>query len=128
MGPQFNIYLAMRSLLFYLSLVAVLVASGCRPAAAPVAISNEPLKPNDHIYNAPLTTSKPITEMSWTDEKERVQKVSDFQGRAVVLDFWATYCEPCRKEIPHLNSLAAKYGKDNLQIVGLNVGGEDDLT
>lgn len=64
--------------------------------------------------------------MSWTDSKDRVQKVSDLKGKAVILDFWATYCEPCRREIPHLNSLIAKYGADNLQVVGLNVGGDDD--
>ena len=64
--------------------------------------------------------------MSWTDSNDRVQKVSDLNGKAVILDFWATYCPPCRQEIPHLNSLIAKYGADNLQVVGLNVGGEED--
>jgi len=64
--------------------------------------------------------------MSWTDGQARVQKLSDLKGKAVILDFWATFCPPCRKEIPHLNSLIAKYGKDNLQIVGLNVGGPED--
>ncbi len=64
--------------------------------------------------------------MSWTDSNDRVQKVSDFKGKAVILDFWATYCEPCRREIPHLNSLIAKYGADNIQVVGLNVGGDED--
>ena len=33
---------------------------------------------------------------------------------------------PCKEEIPHLNSLLAKYGSENLQIVGLNVGGDED--
>lgn len=64
--------------------------------------------------------------MSWTTAGDKVQKMSDLTGRAVILDFWATYCEPCKREIPHLNSLIAKYGKDNLHIVGLNVGGEED--
>ena len=64
--------------------------------------------------------------MSWTDSNDRVQKVSDLKGKAVILDFWATYCEPCRREIPHLNSLIAKYGADNIQIVGLNSGGDED--
>ncbi len=64
--------------------------------------------------------------MSWTDSNDRVQKVSDFKGKAVILDFWATYCEPCRREIPHLNSLIAKYGADNIQVVGLNSGGDED--
>jgi thiol-disulfide isomerase/thioredoxin len=65
--------------------------------------------------------------MKWTDASQHVQKLSDLSGKAVILDFWATFCPPCREEIPHLNSLLAKYGGDNLQIVGLNVGGEDDL-
>jgi cytochrome c biogenesis protein CcmG/thiol:disulfide interchange protein DsbE len=70
---------------------------------------------------------KPISEMSWTDSEQHVQKLSDLTGKAVILDFWATYCPPCRKEIPHLNALLAKYGADNLHIVGLNVGGEEDM-
>ena len=64
--------------------------------------------------------------MSWIDANDRVQKVSDLKGKAVILDFWATYCEPCRREIPHLNSLIAKYGADNIHIVGLNSGGDED--
>jgi len=64
--------------------------------------------------------------MTWTDADQRVQKLSDLSGKAVILDFWATYCPPCREEIAHLNSLLAKYGAENLHIVGLNVGGEED--
>jgi len=64
--------------------------------------------------------------MSWTDSNEKVQKLSDLKGKAVILDFWATYCEPCKREIPHLNSLLAKHGNENLHVVGLNVGGAED--
>ena len=64
--------------------------------------------------------------MSWTTADERVRKLSDLGGKAVILDFWATYCGPCRQAIPHLNSLQAKYGPENLQIVGVNVGGTED--
>lgn len=73
-----------------------------------------------------MPPSKPLADMSWTLTDERVQKLSDLKGKAVILDFWATYCEPCKREIPHLNSLVAKYGADNLVIVGLNVGGDED--
>jgi thiol-disulfide isomerase/thioredoxin len=101
---------------------------GCQRAAAPIAVSNQPVSINDR----PTSTgpsgapAKPLTEMSWTGTDDKVQKLSDLKGRAVILDFWATFCPPCRQEIPHLNSLIAKYGKDNLQVVGLNVGGEED--
>ena len=73
-----------------------------------------------------MPPTKPLGDMSWTDESDRVSKLYDLKGKAVIMDFWATYCEPCKREIPHLNSLLAKYGSENLHIIGLNVGGEED--
>ena len=105
---------------------AALISTGCRPAAAPVSVGNRPVSINDRpTTNLPMAPTKPLAEMSWTDSNDRVMKISDMKGRAVVLDFWATYCGPCREAIPHLNSLAAKYGEE-LLIVGLNVGGPED--
>jgi thiol-disulfide isomerase/thioredoxin len=107
----------------------LLVASSCRPAAAPVAVSNQPVSINDRATGINVSRSaptKPIGEMSWTDDKGGLHQVSELKGKAVILDFWATYCPPCREEIPHLNSLLAKNGADNLTIIGMNVGGEDD--
>lgn len=117
----------MRLLLFCLFTFSFLLALSCRPAAAPVAVSDKPVSINERrTANAPMPVTKPLTEMSWTSDDERVQKLGDLTGKVVILDFWATYCEPCKREIPHLNSLLAKYGADNLHIVGLNVGGEED--
>jgi thiol-disulfide isomerase/thioredoxin len=53
-------------------------------------------------------------------------RAADLKGKVVLLDFYATWCEPCRLETPHLVALHQKYGSQGLQIVGLNVGGEDD--
>ncbi len=107
--------------------VAGLISIGCRPAAAPVSVGNKPVSINDRpTTNLPMAPTKPLGEMSWTDPNDRVQKISDMKGKAVILDFWATYCAPCREAIPHLNQLAAKYGEENLLIVGLNVGGTED--
>lgn len=47
-------------------------------------------------------------------------KLSDFKGKVVVLNFWATWCPPCRKEIPDLIALQKKYGKD-LVVVGVSL-------
>lgn len=111
----------MRAALFFIFTVYVLLFYDCRPAAPPVSVSNRPVSSADEP-----PPSKPLGEMSWTSDDGRVQKLSDLKGKAVILDFWATYCAPCRQEIPHLNSLIAQHGKDNLEIVGLNVGGNDD--
>lgn len=110
-------------------LAVVIAGSSCRPAAAPVAVSNQPVSVNDRatgISVSPSAPAKPMGEMSWTDDKGGLHQVSELKGKAVILDFWATYCPPCREEIPHLNALLAKHGGDNLTVIGMNVGGEED--
>lgn len=49
--------------------------------------------------------------------------VAQYKGRVVYLDFWASWCVPCRKSFPWLNELAKKYPED-LVIVGINVDNE----
>jgi thiol-disulfide isomerase/thioredoxin len=53
-------------------------------------------------------------------------KLSDYLGYVVVLDFYATWCPPCREQTPHLVSLYGRYKNQGLRIIGLNVGGDDD--
>ena len=47
--------------------------------------------------------------------------LSDFRGKVVLLNFWATWCTPCREEVPLLVELQNKYGADGLQIVGIDM-------
>jgi thiol-disulfide isomerase/thioredoxin len=99
--------------------------SGCG-AAPPVAVGNKPVSVNDQpMKDAPSRPLKPVGEMNWTTFEGTVQKLKDFPGKVVILDFWATYCPPCIEEIPHLMELKARYG-DELVLIGLHVGGEED--
>src|SRR5213080_4555975 len=117
----------MRAVFFCLFTFSFLLSSACRPAAPPVSVSNTPVSINDRpTTNLPMPPSKSMEEMSWKKVGGGQERLKSLQGKAVILDFWATFCPPCVEEIPHLNSLQAKYGVENLQIVGLNVGGEDD--
>jgi thiol-disulfide isomerase/thioredoxin len=116
----------MKPFVFFL-VISLTALSGCRPAAAPVTVSNRPVSINDVPQtNVPMPPSKPIGEMTWKGFDGKDQKLKDLQGKVVILDFWATYCPPCIEEIPHLNALQAKYGVENLQIVGMHVGGDED--
>ena len=47
--------------------------------------------------------------------------LSDFEGRVVVIDFWASWCVPCRRSFPWLNAMQSKYADDGLVIIGVNV-------
>jgi thiol-disulfide isomerase/thioredoxin len=78
-------------------------------------------------------TSKPMppidvdpNSFGWRLIDGQRQKLADYRGKAVILDFWATYCPPCIEGIPHFNDLKRRYESEGLQIVGLHVGGEED--
>ena len=119
-----KIVIQVKILSFIICLSFLPLLASCRPAAAPVAVSNRPVSIND--VRQPDAPTKPVPEMTWTGTDGSEQRIADHKDKVLILDFWATYCEPCKREIPHLNSLLAKYGADKLTIVGLNVGGDDD--
>jgi thiol-disulfide isomerase/thioredoxin len=51
---------------------------------------------------------------------ERV-KLSDYKGKVVLLNFWATWCAPCKQELPILQALLDKHGKDKLAVLAVNI-------
>ena len=53
------------------------------------------------------------------DVKGRTVRLSDYQGKVIMINFWATWCPPCRAEMPELVKLQREHRKEGLQIIGI---------
>ena len=56
------------------------------------------------------------------DANGRERRLEDLRGKTVVVNFWATWCEPCREEMPSLDRLRAKLGEKSFEVLAVNVG------
>ncbi|TIO10791.1 TlpA disulfide reductase family protein [Mesorhizobium sp.] len=66
-------------------------------------------------------TPVPVPELSFEDGDGRPRSLADFSGKVVLLNIWATWCTPCRKEMPTLDRLQAKLGGPDFEVVALSV-------
>ncbi len=82
--------------------------------------------PTGTTYPMPPTgPTASLANMGWESNGNR-SLFSEYKGKVLILDFYATWCAPCRDSIPHLIGLQKKYEAQGLQVVGLNVGGPGD--
>src|SRR5712671_1634171 len=91
----------------------------CRKHTGPNANSSS-------TTNTSLPKTAPASAHGWTLADNQRMTLANYKGKVVLLDFYATWCGPCRAETPHLVKLQQQYADQGLQIIGLNVGGEDD--
>lgn len=90
--------------------------------------SNAPVisgQPPTSIPMPPLN-GKSLNNMGWSLADGKRNAFGDFNGKVLVLDFYATWCEPCRRSTPHLVDLQKRFEND-VRVIGLNVGGPEDV-
>jgi thiol-disulfide isomerase/thioredoxin len=87
----------MKKIVFLLFLAAAIAAFSCKP---------------------PQSASLPTVELK--DLNGKPIQLSSFQGKPLVINFWATWCGPCRMEIPMINDLHKKFSKNELVILGVS--------
>ena len=65
---------------------------------------------------------KTYNNLVFLDSKQEIVELNNYKGKLVILNFWATWCAPCKKEMPSLDSLKSNKVLDNLEIFPINIG------
>jgi cytochrome c biogenesis protein CcmG, thiol:disulfide interchange protein DsbE len=107
----------------------LILLSSCNATDVKVTEKKTPVvsgPPPNTTYPMPPIETSSINNMGWTVADGKRSLFSEYKGKVLVLDFYATWCNPCRKSVPHLIGLQNKYGEQGLQVIGLNVGGPGD--
>lgn len=68
-----------------------------------------------------------VPEFSLADREGKMRSLGDWKGKALIVNFWATWCAPCRKEIPLLQKLQQERGGEGFQVVGIAVDFRDKV-
>lgn len=109
----------------WLAAVALLFAGAGFGAFVAARLRQPPLPPPAALPAAVIPEHRP--DLTLADLAGRPRSLSEWDGRALVINFWATWCAPCRREIPMLNELAAEFGPQGIEVVGIAVDFREDV-
>jgi len=84
--------------------------------ASSFAVAREPPK-NFALHDAP----KPVAAIHFENGEGQSQNLADFKGKVVLLNIWATWCVPCRKEMPALDRLQANLGSPDFEVIPVSI-------
>ena len=85
--------------------------------------NNNPSEKQEKVENNPSTSSKykKAPDFNLKDIDGKDVSFSSYKDKVIILNFWATWCPPCRMEIPHLKELQKEYGSKGLQVIAISV-------
>jgi thiol-disulfide isomerase/thioredoxin len=96
----------------------------CRGAVA-TAQKLSPLNRGEVAALTLATAPMRLPDLAFRDATGADRKLSDLRGRTILLNLWATWCVPCRQEMPALDALQAKLGGDRFEVVAVNIDTRD---
>jgi peroxiredoxin len=103
----------LRAVLGFLALLASGASTGAGPDVAGEILTPLPDKPPAPVFTLP-------------DIDGRTHRLSDYRGKVVVVNFWATWCPPCREEMPAMQRAWEQVQNDDIVFLGINVGETED--
>jgi len=109
--------------------ISVLTSNaGGDPACRPAVELARKIAPLAHGEVAAVNVAKrplKVPDLAFTDAAGKPVTLADFKGRTVLLNLWATWCVPCRKEMPTLDALESRLGGPGFQVVAVNIDTRD---
>jgi thiol-disulfide isomerase/thioredoxin len=109
----------LRQCLFYASLAAFGFV-GCKQHPACLAQSKETVIPTGELGSR-------LPDFSLKDLQGREVTSADLRGKVVLIDFWATWCQPCKKEMPGYQKLLDRYGQSGFAVIGFKFDTMTDM-
>src|SRR5215475_15182573 len=103
-------------------------SAGGDPACRAAVDTAKRLAPLAHGEVAALTMATAplkLPDLAFEDADGKPKRLSDFRGKTVLVNLWATWCVPCRKEMPALDELQAKLAGPNFEVVAINIDTRD---
>ena len=104
---------------------AVAEAGACKVNEALAASLNEAAK-GDVAAMLPTGEPQSLASLAFNGPDGKPKTLADFKGRTVLLNLWATWCVPCREEMPALNALQSSAGSEKFEVAAVNVDTGDD--
>jgi thiol-disulfide isomerase/thioredoxin len=104
------------------TLAAVIIGAAAAGAAGYLFFeqrpqATEPLPPA--MESAPKTLAATLPTFQLADRDGKVRSLQDWTGKSLIVNFWATWCAPCRREIPLLEKIQVEYGPEGFQVIGI---------
>ena len=109
-----------------LFIAAIIIASSSGFALQKYLNKNPEISKNPEIINPAIGNQRP--EFAVMDLDGKLRNIKEWDGKLILLNFWATWCPPCIKEIPIFIELQKAYGDQNFQIIGIAIDNKEAVS